>query len=56
MLFRSREAMAVAGLERQALHASVLGFEHPMTGQTLRFETSPPADMAQLMAQLRQTT
>jgi RluA family pseudouridine synthase len=48
-----REAMAIAGLERQALHASVLGFEHPITGKALRFETPPPADMTNLMAQLR---
>ena len=30
------------GLGRQALHAAVLGFEHPRTGEILRFE-SPPA-------------
>jgi 23S rRNA pseudouridine1911/1915/1917 synthase len=43
-----RTAMAQAGLERQALHAAVLGFRHPVTGEALRFETAPPADMAQL--------
>ncbi len=48
-----REAMAIAGLERQALHASVLGFVHPIMGEALRFETPPPADMTNLMAQLR---
>ena len=36
------------GLERQALHAAVLGFRHPMTGEALRFETPLPADMAAL--------
>ncbi|MDP2260547.1 MAG: RluA family pseudouridine synthase [Caulobacter sp.] len=40
-----REAMATAGLTRQALHAAVLGFVHPITGETMRFETPPPADM-----------
>lgn len=40
-----REAMAAAGLARQALHAAVLGFVHPITGETLRFETPPPEDM-----------
>ena len=30
------------GLKRQALHAAVLGFEHPMTKETLRFESEPP--------------
>ncbi|HMP61797.1 MAG TPA: RluA family pseudouridine synthase [Phenylobacterium sp.] len=43
-----REAMAQAGLERQALHAAVLGFVHPVTGETLRFESPLPADMAAL--------
>ncbi len=40
-----RAAIAAAGLTRQALHAAVLGFRHPVTGETLRFETAPPADM-----------
>ena len=43
-----RAAIADAGLKRQALHAAVLGFVHPVTGETLRFETGPPDDMAQL--------
>ncbi|KAA5803685.1 RluA family pseudouridine synthase [Alkalicaulis satelles] len=33
---------------RQALHAAVLGFVHPVSGETLRFETDLPADMARL--------
>ena len=47
-----REAMARAGLTRQALHAAVLGFVHPITGERLRFETEPPADMRTLEAAL----
>jgi 23S rRNA pseudouridine1911/1915/1917 synthase len=47
-----RTAIAEAGLDRQALHAAVLGFVHPVTGQALRFETAPPADMARLEALL----
>ncbi|HST91255.1 MAG TPA: RluA family pseudouridine synthase [Brevundimonas sp.] len=43
-----RAAIVEAGLTRQALHASVLGFVHPVTGETLRFETPPPPDMASL--------
>lgn len=43
-----REAIVEAGLMRQALHAAVLGFRHPITGAALRFETPPPADMAAL--------
>lgn len=43
-----RTAVAEAGLTRQALHAAVLGFVHPVTGQALRFETPPPEDMRRL--------
>ncbi len=32
-------------LPRQALHARTLGFTHPVTGKTLRFETPLPDDM-----------
>lgn len=32
-------------LPRQALHAKTLGFEHPVTGEFLRFETPLPKDM-----------
>ncbi|WP_291833103.1 RluA family pseudouridine synthase [Brevundimonas sp.] len=47
-----RAAIAEAGLTRQALHAAVLGFVHPVTGETLRFETPPPPDMQRLEALL----
>lgn len=43
-----RAAIAEAGLTRQALHAAILGFMHPVTGETLRFETAPPEDMRRL--------
>lgn len=47
-----RTAIAEAGLTRQALHAAVLGFVHPVTGEALRFETAPPEDMRRLEALL----
>jgi 23S rRNA pseudouridine1911/1915/1917 synthase len=47
-----RRAIAQAGLKRQALHAAVLGFRHPTTGEPLRFESRLPADMAELEALL----
>ncbi len=47
-----RDAMVRAGLNRQALHAAVLGFIHPITGEKLRFETPPPADMSALQSAL----
>ena len=33
---------------RQALHAWLLAFEHPATGEAMRFERAPPADMRRL--------
>ncbi|SHG75693.1 23S rRNA pseudouridine1911/1915/1917 synthase [Kaistia soli DSM 19436] len=39
----------VSHFPRQALHAWLLGFEHPVTGETLRFEAEPPADLASLI-------
>ena len=47
-----KAAIAEAGLTRQALHAAVLGFVHPVTGEALRFETAPPADMQSLQTLL----
>jgi len=38
---------------RQALHAAVLGFRHPATGEYLSFTTPPPLDFATLLADLR---
>ncbi len=32
------------GLERQALHAAMLGFEHPVSGVPLEFNAPPPQD------------
>jgi len=43
---------ALEKLDRQALHAAVLGFEHPRTGKPMRFESPLPADMASLLAAL----
>ncbi len=40
-------------LGRQALHAELLAFEHPITQEPLRFETKPPEDFAQALRTLR---
>ncbi len=45
--------LAVEGLGRQALHAAVLGFEHPVTGVEVRLESPLPPDMAGVVATLR---
>jgi 23S rRNA pseudouridine1911/1915/1917 synthase len=40
-------------LGRQALHATVLGFDHPRTGKRLRFEVGPPEDFRRALEALR---
>lgn len=44
---------AVKSFPRQALHAAVLGFDHPVTGEKLRFEAPLPQDISDLLAALR---
>jgi 23S rRNA pseudouridine1911/1915/1917 synthase len=41
---------------RQALHAAVLGFRHPITGEPMRFTAPWPADMGRLLAELVRAT
>ncbi len=48
-----RAAAAELGLSRQALHAARLGFVHPATGETLRFASPLPPDLAAALARLR---
>jgi 23S rRNA pseudouridine1911/1915/1917 synthase len=42
----------LAGLDRQALHAHMLGFEHPATAELLKFCSKLPADLAALRCAL----
>lgn len=44
---------ALEGLGRQALHAVELGFEHPVTGKALSFQSATPADLEELTEALR---
>ena len=37
------------GFARQALHAAELGFVHPISGETVRFEAELPSDMRELI-------
>jgi 23S rRNA pseudouridine1911/1915/1917 synthase len=39
----------VAAFSRQALHAGLLGFKHPITGRALRFTSPLPADIQDLI-------
>jgi 23S rRNA pseudouridine1911/1915/1917 synthase len=43
---------ALATLGRQALHAAILGFAHPASGEEMLFESEPPEDFANLQAAL----
>ena len=45
----------IAGLGRQALHARLLGFEHPISGEFQQFEAALPNDLAAL-AQILQNS
>ncbi|MBX9930876.1 MAG: RluA family pseudouridine synthase [Methylobacterium sp.] len=42
----------VDGLGRQALHATLLGFAHPRTGEHLQFESPLPPELATLLTAL----
>ena len=48
----SHARAALAGFQRQALHAERLGFVHPETGKPLMFRTQPPEDFLELLAVL----
>ncbi|MDB5738022.1 MAG: RluA family pseudouridine synthase, partial [Sphingomonas bacterium] len=41
------------GFQRQALHAAVLGFVHPITSAALSLQSNIPSDMQALFTQLR---
>jgi 23S rRNA pseudouridine1911/1915/1917 synthase len=41
--------LARLGFGRQALHAAVLGFDHPVIGTALRFTSVVPPDMRELI-------
>jgi 23S rRNA pseudouridine1911/1915/1917 synthase len=57
--FRTREKhlpevaqTALQALNRQALHAETLQFEHPLSGEVMSFERAPPADFVRLQEAL----
>ncbi|MFT8396257.1 RluA family pseudouridine synthase [Propionibacterium sp.] len=45
---------AQLGLDRQWLHAAVLGFVHPGSGERVEFRSEPPADLAGALSVLRE--
>lgn len=52
-LFGEAKAELGNSFPRQALHAASLGFEHPVTGEQLEFQSPLPADFTGLITALR---
>jgi len=50
--FSDRAQHAINDFKRQALHAFVIGFIHPVTGAALKFEAELPNDMKRLISAL----
>jgi len=46
---RLRPILSRLGFQRQALHAAVLGFIHPVNCNPLQFSSELPADMEELI-------
>ncbi|MBI4274528.1 MAG: RluA family pseudouridine synthase [Rhizobiales bacterium] len=46
---------ALSALGRQALHAYLLGFKHPLSGEPMEFRSELPADLGRLRARLMAT-
>jgi len=44
--------LAEMGFARQALHAGVLGFIHPLTQELVEFESALPHDIQDLISRL----
>lgn len=49
-------AEKIRSFDRQALHAVMLRFEHPVTGEQLEFHADVPDDMVEMAEALRQDT
>jgi 23S rRNA pseudouridine1911/1915/1917 synthase len=50
---RLRPLITRLGFHRQALHAAVLGFAHPISGERVSFHTATPVDLGELIVELR---
>ena len=44
---------SVNEFQRQALHASILGFTQPLTGEPMKFSVDMPSDMQNLVQGLK---
>lgn len=55
-LFRRFATQLLAQTDRQMLQAAELMFEHPVTGEAMRFETEPPGDMQGVLTLLEENS
>ena len=46
--------VGIRQIPRPMLHAQLLGFTHPLTGETLQYSVPPPSDMEEVLRMLRQ--
>ena len=52
--WRAETSSGVADFKRQALHANVIGFHHPASGEYLAFQSPLPSDIDGLLIALEQ--
>ncbi|KAA8537477.1 hypothetical protein F0562_027085 [Nyssa sinensis] len=52
--FHGKLLQLFSRIERPCLHALVLGFKHPYTGENMRFSCLPPADFTEVLSGLRE--
>ena len=46
---------SITSLERQFLHAKIIGFNHPRTSKRLEFSSILPKDLSKILKKLRNT-
>ena len=46
---------SILKLDRQFLHAKVIGFTHPKTGKKIEFHSNLPNDLEKILKKLRNT-
>ena len=51
-VFKESTRKALGNISRQMLHAKILGFTHPTSGEKLSFEASEPQDFQEILKQL----
>jgi 23S rRNA pseudouridine1911/1915/1917 synthase len=49
---KQRELLRALNFNRQALHAATLGFNHPISGDPLNFQSPLPSDMQHLLSEI----